>query len=554
MSILCTTTAPRKGQDEHFNHFPSSEFDSRGDTGDDETPDDELTETSSLHGGPDLPFPDHGPPPDLDPRGAVEAWKIAALGRRPRDYLARDLLLHSLWRDERPRMFHGLAKKPPAWVEDHVAHLPGGQDRQAAQLTALHYLHRRHLARLWTGDVVTDVIGAEGGQLLGRLWSCWPYGAKVEPPADVGTPAHGCSCRLAWLCPWCYARRAVRLERLLREGPLRRPQGKHLVVAWVATVGEQASPDPDWDERWGGRPGYYLQGPRKVRAMRSAVTAKLRGFARELGITGGVVTHQISPWNTSSGRRGVAPGLASFRHDYALLGEVTFADDGQRDRFESETAYRSDPFGGIRITHTDLAGGSTSAGVVWSSHPADDPDVDALRLFLVGSPVNYPAGRLDYHAGGLTEGRIARNGVRGALALQPHFMMDEVQWWSHAEATRGLPLYVPFGTWRSAIGQAKARRDERRRAAVLLPSSARIIAGRRRQVLKKANANRKRQARQELDRLLEVARPLLKQATAGQPGRRGRPAHRARLKGLLEQQGFTVSEHRLKQLARELGS
>ena len=288
--------------------------------------------------------------------------------------------------------------------------------------------------------------------------------------------------------------------------------------------------------------------------MRSAVTALYRRFARELGITGGIITHQISPWRTAHYRTTVWPGLASFRHDYALLGEITFGDQDQAERFRDQTAYRTLPFGAIDIKQPDLADCYRSPGIVWSSHPADDPHVDALRLFLAGSAADYPVGNLEYHAGGLAGGRLARNGVRGALALQPHFMMDEVQWWSYAEATRGLPLYVPFGTWRTAIGDVKARRDERRRAAVLLPSPARKVAGRQRQGLKSANANRKRQAREELDRLLEVARPLSKQAVAEQSGRRGRPAHRARLKELLERQGFSVSEHRLKQLVRELGS
>jgi hypothetical protein len=501
-----------------------------------------------------LPLADEQGVPDRDPRGAVEAWRIAALGQRPRDYLARDLLLHSLWRDERPRVFHKLAKKPPGWIEDHVRHLPGNQHKQATQLTVLHYLHRRQLSRLWTGDVASDFIGDESKSLLRRLWDCWPYGAKMVPPEHAETAPQGC-CRLGWLCPWCYARRAVSLERLLREGPLQKPQGKHLVLAFLATFGEQTSPDPEWGERWCGREGaYYLQSPKKVRAMRSAITGKLRRFARELGITGGIVTDQISPWKTTYDRRGVAPGMPSFRHDYALLGEVTFKGEEQAGRFRYETEYWTAPFGCIMIRHPDLAGGSKTVGVFWSFHPADDPKVNALRLFLAGSSAGYPVGNLEWYAGGEQARTLARNGVRGALALRPHFMMDEVQWWSYAEATHGLPLYVPFGTWRSEIGEAKRRRAEGRKLALMLPSPERKVASRRRQGLKKANAEREQQTREELDRLVAVARPLLEQAREGRSGRRGRPAHRARLKELLEEQGWTVSEHRLKQLVRELGA
>jgi len=68
------------------------------------------------------------------------------------------------------------------------------------------------------------------------------------------------------------------------------------------------------------------------------------------------------------------------------------------------------------------------------------------------------------------------------------------------------------------------------------------------------NTQRKRQAQEDLNRLLEVARPLFKQAMAEKSGQRGRPAYRACLKELLEEQGYTVSEHRVKQLVRELSS
>jgi hypothetical protein len=133
-------------------------------------------------------------------------------------------------------------------------------------------------------------------------------------------------------------------------------------------------------------------------------------------------------------------------------------------------------------------------------------------------------------------------------------MMDEVQWWSYAEATRGLPLYVPFGTWRTAISEMKSKWREHRQRALLLPSPQRKSASRRRKGLKTANDQRRQQAREALAKLVEIARPLLRQAMAEVSSRRGRPAHRARLKELLKEQGCTVSEHHLKQLVKELGS
>ncbi len=131
-------------------------------------------------------------------------------------------------------------------------------------------------------------------------------------------------------------------------------------------------------------------------------------------------------------------------------------------------------------------------------------------------------------------------------------MMDETQWWSLSEATHGLPIYVPFGTWRTAISDVKRNRADERKSAILLPSPKRIVASRRNEGLKKANSQRMVQAQEDLAKLLEIARPLANQAMSEWSNKRGRPNHRARLKDLLEKNGHTISEYRLKQLAREL--
>jgi hypothetical protein len=499
----------------------------------------------------DDPYAQAGEPFELDPQAGVESWRIGALGRRPKDFMARDLLLGSLWRDERPRVFHSLAKKPPAWLEDHVAQLPGKHREQATQLAVLHYLHRRQLARLWQRDYQNWEMEIDGQGILKKLWDCWPYGALMarsgQEQNGEQAPRRRC-CRLAWLCPWCYARHVVRLRELLRDGPLRQRQGKHLVRAWLSTYGAHASPDNSWQRAWLGKcdtGAYYLQSPSKVRRMRRAITTKLRDYARQLGITGGLLTHQISPWRTGHPvyRRGVPRDLTTFRHDYALLGEVTLRTEEERARFQDLTAFNHSQYGRIELTDPSLLDGSIIF-LTWSSHPADDPRLDALRLFLAGSSLSYPVQHLEAPGGR----REDLNRIRGAFALQPHFMMDEVQWWSYAAATRDLPLYVPFGTWRTAIHNAKKERRLRRKAALLLPSPQRQAASKRRTALQAANRGRSQTAQAQLEQLLKVARPFYQQVLAEPRPTRGRPAHRARLRQLLAQNGHTVTDHQLKGL------
>src|SRR4051794_28232941 len=70
--------------------------------------------------------------PCIEARKAVESWPIKHVGRRPADHITRDLLLNSMWRDRRPRLFHSMAGKPPAWIEDSVNHLIGQYGREQA--------------------------------------------------------------------------------------------------------------------------------------------------------------------------------------------------------------------------------------------------------------------------------------------------------------------------------------------------------------------------------------------------------------------------------------
>jgi hypothetical protein len=61
-------------------------------------------------------------------------WPIRAVGGRPADRLAHDLLLYNLLRDARLSYFHRLLKQPESWMPDRVAHLGG--DHRGLQLAA----------------------------------------------------------------------------------------------------------------------------------------------------------------------------------------------------------------------------------------------------------------------------------------------------------------------------------------------------------------------------------------------------------------------------------
>jgi hypothetical protein len=119
-------------------------------------------------------------------------------------------------------------------------------------------------------------------------------------------------------------------------------------------------------------------------------------------------------------------------------------------------------------------------------------------------------------------------------------LYDPWQWWHYHAQTLRQPLYVPFGRWRELLAEQK-------RPDPFVQPPPRVMA------LRNGNRLRNKTARVELDRLVAIARPLWEQiqANAGS-SRRGRPAHRCRLRELLAEQGIEISDWCLRQLTAEL--
>ena len=60
----------------------------------------------------------------LDAFDSVRQWQIRAVGKRPQDFIARDCLFGSLFRDYRATWFHRYLQRPSEWMKELVAHLP----------------------------------------------------------------------------------------------------------------------------------------------------------------------------------------------------------------------------------------------------------------------------------------------------------------------------------------------------------------------------------------------------------------------------------------------
>lgn len=268
----------------------------------------ELEETYTPDDPDDFPWDISGDPELVNPipQFTVQNWRIVAVGHRPEDYMGRDLLLGSLMRDERPRAFQWMSKKPLAWMNEMVTHLPVRDQKQALQFLCLHLLHRENLARLLDRFRFS-------AQWLRRLWRCRPCGVLTEWVGRADWRTERDICGLHWLCPWCFCRRATKLYERLNQGPLRNSEGRYLVRA-KASVTALEIKRGDAIKRWVEQHGidHEMGLPWDMRAtivqrdqfafVRGDLGAMFRCEAAKLGVTDGLLFHQVGPHRTAQGQ------------------------------------------------------------------------------------------------------------------------------------------------------------------------------------------------------------------------------------------------------------
>lgn len=331
---------------------------------------------------------------------------MIAMGNRPQDHMDRDLLLASLLRDRRLRMFRRLCLEMPVWAPAVPEGIPTNFQRRAQQLIMLGCMQQYLIEKMRdTIDYAADSCQAE--QMLKAMEACPPRGALfARTNLDTGR-----ACGYAKLCPWCHARSVQRLYRQLLAGPCtaERLAGKHLVLLRTQVdAGQELLPD-------------------EVRADRNEYRYTLRAVASDLGIAGGVILHQATPWVPWYNRR--EEKRKGFAHIFTLIGMVPSSATETLDNAISETC--SEHF---------LDGRYDAAWL-----PGETPQ--ALRYLLFGSSYKFDG----YDLGLVADSyQSIRYGIQGAAALQPWFLFNEQQAWSYATAMQGVRLYDTFGNWRAS--------------------------------------------------------------------------------------------------------
>jgi hypothetical protein len=473
----------------------------------------------------------------------MDWYPIVAVGRRPGDHMARDLMHGSLLRNHRVPMFARLASEPEEWLRDAVAHLPARQRPQAVQHLALRLMHGRglfHFSEGFPKGHPTDTAYSS----IRDLQSCRPFGVLVRrvDHEDWEWRYPDFTCKRSRECPWCLARWAMDFYGRLRRGPCRprSSAGKHLLLARIE-VPSDLLPGPRVEEvylahaegdRWMedglGINSRRRLGRREVECARRDWGDRLRGWALACGAVGGVLVHQVGPHLSEYGVR--------FIHDLTILAEVPTATPEQRRRLVDVSGVGTDLQPCFGVPGREQRVVTVQAAAI----PADRPT--ALRYLWAGTSVGFRLAAAGIAINGAVDGRW---GLDGAVRLLPIFLFDAEQRISYALAMRDRHLAAPFGSWRGAIGPTPPKLPPMRtvsnnRAIVRRLRRLRPLGEHNEQVAQAAQSGR--------ERALEFARPVYAELVRGS----GRRPGRDRLRRAMAAAGFEVSERVAKDLVSML--
>jgi len=425
----------------------------------------------------------------------VLSWQPVAVGRRPRDFVTRDLLFGSLSRDRRLWIWRKFLSVSPDWLSRGTATVTPAARSIIKRVRLLHFLHVHHLLRLVDGDVSRD-------EVVERLLRCWPQGIQVQWVGD-GRRSGRDVCRQSDVCPFCLARTVGELHERLCRGPLRKPADRVLALGTVEAIETELPADAE-------------EAIMRFSIVKQRLIRRLRAAAEELGITGGVVTFQIGPRKRerSAEWRGDPDRASSLGYQYraCLLGEAT----------RPQCLLRHLEGDGVPIAPASPGEDAERPRWILRSGPR------ALRLLLVGASRGYR------HAG-------VQGPSEGAFVVQPWFLANADQWRLYRAGIRNLRLFDAFGTWASALSED---RSGRRQPTGLKNADVRRGAYRRSLAFREANRQRRDTADAACRELAERVRPAWDDLCR----QRGTPPGRVTLLATLREIEPDVSERAVRRV------
>ena len=297
-------------------------------------------------------------------------------------------------------------------MTEAIEHLPNKDFGVALQHLIVHYHHRVHLEKL------VAEAGEEMQRHLRRAWRCQPYGVLVEWNGPGAATAYR-ACQLTRTCPWCLGRSVMDLHDRIETGPWAEPLGKQLLLGRLV-INDHDLNQAQIDESLEAR----------IRFVRQSIARRLRRFMVALGVDGGIVTFQVGPRRYQQSRwSGTAMVLGDdvngYEYTVTVLGEVNQRLD--RLAIARERGLNDPRLKLPKIFADDLP----LSPEVTCRHGGLQ---NCLRHLLVGTSKGYSG-----------------EPVTGAFTIPAWPLAKYAQWNEYIVATRGLPLFTTFGTWKQGL-------------------------------------------------------------------------------------------------------
>ena len=324
--------------------------------------------------------------------------EVKAMGRRPQDWMKRDLLAGAAGDDRRNFPQRQLLKNESTFLEQNAdAELLSPSPKVIRELRAFDYLSRQHLLEMKAA--MPDESSAQKSAMLASVCPTSLYQTKTRIPHSFDNNRKFNRCNNAWVCPHCYARRMGEqyhsaIARL-----------DHKPAAYVALLSRQAV--------------VALDDPQEFHCQRKAMRDALQAAAESLGVTGGLLTIQVGPtlkqqlyWDRNE---------ACYEDVQQLVVRVAV--------FGSVTANKES------LSKLHYAGQSPSP---------PETAIDLLPSATRGAlrAIFVKARNSSYAAAQLTESDYGLFYWPTMTLCSPH------QWQSRFEMTRNLKCVQPWGDWR----------------------------------------------------------------------------------------------------------
>lgn len=434
-------------------------------------------------------------------RGVVESWHPVAVGRRPKDFIARDLLFESLSRDARLWKWRKLLKHRPRWTYDGTFGQSEFERKQIAIFRGFQFLHLEHLAR------IAEELDEDSRAVLLKVWNCWPTTLQVAWVGE-GQKTSRDVCDQAWHCPFCFARNIVDLHDRIQRGPWSHPDEKHLVLATAVVAPELVDLSDDCSDR------------DVMTSIRQQFGGRLRHVAAEFGVVGGVLIVQPGP----ALHRGVFEAEdraeAGLEFRVALLGEVPASE--RRKLLALKQA------GGKEFIYEQFRFSGGDLPTDWNVGSGRRPGT--LRKLLVGTSHSYC-------------GSLA--GIAGAFIWPSWILANAAQWQRHRELVAGMRMFDAFGTWRGALAESERHRSFPK----FFPQRTRLVRHANSSLMA-LNACRHSEAQSRREALLDELAPIWDQLI----GAAGSSPGHGRLRNAAAACGIQISERDARWITSEFRS